>query len=111
MSTKMSQFSPASALTGTESLVGLQGPSLSEDNALISLPQLMTYLSTLTTPTVFTGGGSTFALPRAPLVPAAAVVTLNGVELTYTTDYSITGTTLTLVTAATTSDVVKARYL
>ena len=110
MSTKVSQFPDATTpYLGTETILGTQvGAS---DNVQITLPGLQQFLANAMVPDVFTAGGATFTLSRTPYVPTGAAVTINGVELSYTTDYSISGTTLTLVNAAASTDVVKARSL
>lgn len=61
----------------------------------------------------FTGNGSTtaFTLATAPVAPAAVLVAVNGIVLTYTSNYSISGTTLTFVTAPASNDqIVVAAY-
>lgn len=109
MSTKFSNFATAATpYTGSEEFAGLQDG----DNALLQLQGIQQYLAQFLVPDTFTGtGGTAFTLTRTPFYPAGAMVTVNGVELVYTTDYSISGTTLTLVNAAASTDVVKARYL
>lgn len=110
MSQKVSSFpNAATPYLGTETMLGVQVGA--PDNVQITLPGLTQYVGTLLEPDVFTAGGSSFILSRTPVVPLGSFVTVNGIELTYTTDYSISTNTLTLVNAVTSSDVVKARYL
>jgi hypothetical protein len=55
-------------------------------------------------------GQTVFALSDTPLVPNAALVVMNGALLTPTTDYTISGSTLTLVNGALAGQTVVARY-
>lgn len=109
MSIKTSLFPDATTpYTGAETAGGLQAG----ENVQLTLPGIQQFLAQFLVPDAFTGtGGTAFTLTRTPFYPAGAMVTVNGVELVYATDYSISGTTLTLVNGVTASDVVKARYL
>lgn len=109
MSIKTSSFPTATTpYIGTETVGGLQAGG----NVQLTLPGIQQFLAQFLVPDTFTGaGGTAFTLTRTPFYPAGAMVTVNGVELIYTIDYSISGTTLTLVNAAASTDVVKARYL
>lgn len=60
----------------------------------------------------FAGNGSTtvFTLSFAPTSTDSALVYLDGLYKTYTTDYTISGTSLTFVTAPATGQLVEIHY-
>ena len=112
MSTKVSGFPTATTpYVGTETVLGVQPGQ--PNNVQITLPGLRQYLAEFLVPDVFSAssGQTAFTLSRTPFYPTGAAVIQNGVELAYTADYTISGTTLTLVTGATAGDTIKARYL
>lgn len=61
----------------------------------------------------FTGDGSTmaFTLSHTPTTATQAVVSVNGAIKKYTTDYTISGTTLTFVSAPANAAVILVRYI
>jgi hypothetical protein len=60
----------------------------------------------------FTGTGSqtAFTLSSTPGDVTAALVVVNGLVMTYTTDYTIAGTTLTFVTAPALNDEIVVKW-
>lgn len=55
-------------------------------------------------------GATTVTIPDASYNPASLNVFVNGILQSLTNDYSVTGTTITLLRAATTGDIVQLTY-
>lgn len=57
------------------------------------------------------GSNVTFTLSQEPIENDAVELYLNGIYLTYTTDYTISGTTITMVAAPVVGQVLRASYI
>lgn len=57
------------------------------------------------------GSNTSFSLSQTPVENDAVEIYLNGLYLTYTTDYTISGTTITMVTAPVVGQVLRASYI
>ncbi len=57
------------------------------------------------------GSNTSFTIANTPLEGEAVFVFLNGLYQTPTTDYSISGTTITFVTAPVTNQILKVNYI
>lgn len=70
-----------------------------------------TYLITGETPTgAINGANTSFTLANAPDPAGSLRVTLNGTRLTLTTDYTLSGTTLTMLVAPITDSLLRVDY-
>lgn len=57
------------------------------------------------------GSNTAFSLSQAPMEARAVAVLIDGLFQTYTTDYSVSGTTITMVTAPALGQSIQAWYI
>lgn len=57
------------------------------------------------------GSNTSFSIAQTPMEPRAVFLFLDGLSLSYTTDYSVSGTTITMVTAPALGQSLEARYI
>lgn len=56
------------------------------------------------------GGNKTFTLLHSPNPAQSLELAINGIKQTYTTDYSVTGSTITMANAPMEGDIIKCNY-
>ncbi len=57
------------------------------------------------------GSNTSFSLAQLPLENDSVELYQDGLKLTYTTDYTISGTTITMVTAPVVGQILRANYI